>query len=219
MIIDNKQSYGSNPDIKTVWDCILSYTDPSARVGRMDVVTGFFSIAALHLLYQELSEINSYRMVLGDIHDMKRDEDFLKKAVNLLQGDSNLENGFQLSYYAKNAVTFLKRETVKIVFGQDGIVPHRRALCPVGDQKRVAVARCAQLRGGDIGRPKGKGPEQQGVFHPAEAKPVTVVIEEIERRAGEEWKNDAKKLYSVMMELSRGYQRRLGVELIWKHTD
>ena len=54
MIIDNKQSYGSNPDIKTVWDCILSYTDPSARVGRMDVVTGFFSIAALHLLYQEL---------------------------------------------------------------------------------------------------------------------------------------------------------------------
>ena len=39
MIIDNKQSYGSNPDVKTVWDCILSYTDPSARVGRMDVVT------------------------------------------------------------------------------------------------------------------------------------------------------------------------------------
>ena len=114
MIIDNKQSYGSNPDIKTVWDCILSYTDPSARVGRMDVVTGFFSIAALHLLYQELSENNSYRMVLGDIHDMKRDEDFLKKAVNLLQGDSDLENGFQLSYYAKNAVAFLKREAVKI---------------------------------------------------------------------------------------------------------
>ena len=76
MIIDNKQSYGSNPDVKTVWDCILSYTDPSARVGRMDVVTGFFSIAALHLLYQELSESNSYRIVLGDIHDMKRDEDF-----------------------------------------------------------------------------------------------------------------------------------------------
>lgn len=78
MIIDNKQSYGSNPDVKTVWDCILSYTDPSARVGRMDVVTGFFSIAALHLLYQELSENNSYRMVLGDIHDMKRDEDVAK---------------------------------------------------------------------------------------------------------------------------------------------
>lgn len=39
MIIDNKRSYGSNPDVKTVWDCILPYTDPSARVGRMDVVT------------------------------------------------------------------------------------------------------------------------------------------------------------------------------------
>jgi len=81
MIIDNKQSYGSNPDVKTVWDCILSYTDPSERVGRMDVVTGFFSIAALHLLYQELSESNSYRIVLGDIHDMKRDEDFKLSSV------------------------------------------------------------------------------------------------------------------------------------------
>ena len=67
MIIDNKQNYSSNPNIKTVWDCLSSYTDPSAgRVGRMDIVTGYFSIAALHILYQELSEKNSYRIVLGD---------------------------------------------------------------------------------------------------------------------------------------------------------
>ena len=109
MIIDNKQNYSSNPNIKTVWDCLASYTDPSTgRVGRMDIVTGYFSIAALHILYQELSEKNSYRIVLGDIHDMTRDEDFLKKAVNLLQGDSEFENAFQLSYHARNAVAFLK---------------------------------------------------------------------------------------------------------------
>ncbi len=67
---------------------------------------------------------------------------------------------------------------------------------------------------GEIARVKHA--EGQAVFDPQREK---VKIEEIERLAGEEWKNDAKKLYSVMMELSRGYQRRLGVELIWKHTD
>jgi hypothetical protein len=38
---------------------------------------------------------------------MARDEDFLKKAVDLLQGDSALESAFQLSTYAKNAIAFL----------------------------------------------------------------------------------------------------------------
>ena len=114
MIIDNKQSYGSSPNIKTVWDTLLTYTDPTGRFGQLDIVTGFFSIAALHLLYQELSEKNTYRIVLGDLLDMRRDNDFLKKAVDLLQGDSDLENAFQLSYFARNAVAFLKRETVHI---------------------------------------------------------------------------------------------------------
>lgn len=115
MIIDNKQSYGSNKNIKTVWDCISDYSNPGkGREGKMDIVTGFFSVAALHILYTTLSKDNKYRIVLGDIHDMARDEDFLKKAVNLLQGDSALESAFQLSTYANNAIAFLKRETVEV---------------------------------------------------------------------------------------------------------
>ena len=115
MILDNKQIYGSNDKIKSVWDCILDYSNPNkGRVGKMDIVTGFFSIAALHVLYTELSKNNKYRIVLGDIHDMARDEDFLKRAVNLLQGDGNLESAFQLSSYAKNAVDFLKRNSVEV---------------------------------------------------------------------------------------------------------
>ena len=115
MIIDNKQSYGSNMNIKTVWDCIFDYSNPGkGREGTMDIVTGFFSIAALHILHTALSKDNKYRIVLGDIHDMARDEDFLKKAVNLLQGDSALESAFQLSTYAKNAIAFLKRKTVEV---------------------------------------------------------------------------------------------------------
>lgn len=115
MIIDNKQSYGSNENIKTVWDCISDYSNPGkGREGKMDIVTGFFSVAALHILYTTLSKDNKYRIVLGDIHDMARDEDFLKKAVNLLQGDSALESAFHLSTYANNAIAFLRRKTVEV---------------------------------------------------------------------------------------------------------
>ena len=115
MIIDNKQVYGSNENIKTVWDCIFDYSNPGqGREGKMDIVTGFFSIAALHILHTALSGNNKYRIVLGDIHDMARDEDFLKKAVNLLQGESNFESAFQLSTYAQNAIAFLRRSTVEV---------------------------------------------------------------------------------------------------------
>ena len=115
MLIDNKQSYGSNDSIKTVWDCISDYSSlDKGRVGKMDIVTGFFSLAALHILYEKLSRDNKYRIILGDIHDMTRDEDFLKRAINLLQGDSALEEAFQLSSYAKNALAFLRQTTVEV---------------------------------------------------------------------------------------------------------
>lgn len=115
MLIDNKQSYGSNDSIKTVWDCISDYSNlEKGRVGKMDIVTGFFSLAALHILYEELSRDNKYRIVLGDIHDMTRDEDFLKRAIDLLQGDGALETAFQLSNYAKNALAFLRQTTVEV---------------------------------------------------------------------------------------------------------
>ena len=61
-----------------------------------------------------------------------------------------------------------------------------------------------------------KQAEGKAVFDPQREKEK---IAEIERLAGEEWRADAKKLYTVLMELSRAYQRRLGVELVWKHSD
>ena len=55
MIIDNKQIYGHNQEIRTVWDCIYEYSNPQkGRVGKLDIVTGFFSVAALHKLYSEI---------------------------------------------------------------------------------------------------------------------------------------------------------------------
>ena len=61
-----------------------------------------------------------------------------------------------------------------------------------------------------------KQADGKAVFDPQREKEK---IEMIERQAGEEWQKDAKQLYSLMMELSRGYQRRLGVDLVWMHTD
>lgn len=115
MIIDNKENYGSNNGITTVWDYIHDYTNPANdRIGKLDIVTGFFSVAALSILYKELSPENKYRIVLGDISDIARDEGFIGKVIDLLQGDSSIENAVHLSDYAKNAVEFLKRETVKV---------------------------------------------------------------------------------------------------------
>lgn len=115
MIIDNKNSYGSNNALETVWDCIADYSNPKkGRNGKMDIVTGFFSLAALHVLYTELSHENKYRIVLGDIYEMTRDEDFLKRAIDLLQGESAIENAFQLSDYAQKALAFLKQSTVEV---------------------------------------------------------------------------------------------------------
>ena len=88
MIIDNKKSYGSNENIKTVWDCISDYSNPGkGREGKMDIVTGFFSVAALHILYTTLSKDNKYRIVLGDIHDMALGEYLPKLGIKVIWDD------------------------------------------------------------------------------------------------------------------------------------
>ena len=49
----------------------------------------------------------------------------------------------------------------------------------------------------------------KAVFDPEREKEK---IAEIRRLAGDEWKDDADRLYSLIMELSREHQRRLGAE-------
>ena len=117
MLIDNRDDYarlggGAGGGMTAVADFIRKYTGlESGREGALDIVTGYFTIAGLNLLYKELSPNNAYRMVLSELAG---DDDFMSRVIDLLQGDSGIESSLNLSEAAKNAVAFLKRETVAV---------------------------------------------------------------------------------------------------------
>ena len=112
MLIDNRDSAGRPGETKTVADFIRKYTNPAlGRVGALDIVTGYFTIAGLDLLYRELSPQNTYRLVLSELAD---DDAFLSRAIDLLRGDAGIEASLKLSAAAKNAVAFLERATVEV---------------------------------------------------------------------------------------------------------
>ena len=72
MLIDNKFNYESvedNPqNIKSVWNFIRHYADKDKNLhGRLDIVTGFFSIAGLDILHREMSPENHYRLILAEL--------------------------------------------------------------------------------------------------------------------------------------------------------
>lgn len=117
MLLDNKIDYSAVGDllgtgVKTVLDFIRKYTSlESGRKGDLDIVTGFFTIAGLDLLYRELAPENKYRLVLSELAG---DDDFMSRVINLLHGDLGIEATLKLSKAAQNAVAFLKRETVEV---------------------------------------------------------------------------------------------------------
>lgn len=117
MLLDNKIDYSAIGDlsgngVKTVLDFIRKYTSlESGRKGDLDIVTGFFTIAGLDLLYRELAPENKYHLVLSELAG---DDDFMSRVINLLHGDLGIEATLKLSQAAKNAIAFLKRETVEV---------------------------------------------------------------------------------------------------------
>ena len=117
MLIDNKFDYDAlagdtSSGITSVVDFIRKNTDPnSGRQGKLDLVTGYFTIAGLDLLNKELHKDNEYRLVLSELTS---DEDFMSRVIDLLQGDAGIDAALNLSSAAKGAIEFLKRETVKV---------------------------------------------------------------------------------------------------------
>lgn len=114
MIIDNKttKNPGKVNEVTSVWDFIKYYANYQENVaGNFDIVTGFFSIAGLSVLYKELSPNIKYNIVLAE---MMSDDDFLDRVIDLLQENSSIENALRLSEYAQNALNFLKRESVEV---------------------------------------------------------------------------------------------------------
>ena len=101
MILDNKNNN------KKVYEWLNEYTEE----GKMDVVTGYFTIGALAYFSQQVNKkIKNFRFVLGDIVNIDHLED---RTIDLLNENITVEAALQLSKVAQEAVNFLKQEKVE----------------------------------------------------------------------------------------------------------
>jgi len=100
MLLDNE-----NSNLK-VYEWIDKYT----KEGKLDAVTGYFTIGALAWLSQRTNDkIEEYRFVLGDI--ITRDE-LRERTLNLLNENITVEAAMRLSTLAREAVDFLNQDKV-----------------------------------------------------------------------------------------------------------
>lgn len=114
MLIDNKVDRYPNDGlgIKTVWDFINKFSGrESGQTGKLDIVTGYFTIRALSQLYRELPEEDEFRIVSSE---MVREEKQLEDIKDLLNGDFSIDSQLQLDQYAQEAKAFLERNSVQI---------------------------------------------------------------------------------------------------------
>ncbi|MFH1672910.1 MAG: helicase-related protein [Pseudomonadota bacterium] len=102
MILDNK-----NKNLK-VHEWIAKYT----KEGKLSLVTGYFTIGALAYISAKINEkVNEFRFVLGDI---VHTENIKIRTIDLLNDNITVEAALKLSSLAKEAVSFLKQEKVKV---------------------------------------------------------------------------------------------------------
>jgi len=100
MILDNE-----NDNVK-VHEWISSYTD----AGKLDIVTGYFTIGALAWLSKSVNDkISHFRLVLGDIVNVDT-ADF--RPLDLLNEDISIQASLKLSALSQEAVDFLKQDKV-----------------------------------------------------------------------------------------------------------
>lgn len=100
MLLDNENSTNK------VHEWIARYTEE----GKLDVVTGYFTIGALAYLSKTTNnKIDQYRFILGDIVNIDEVKD---RALDLLNEDITIEAALKLSSISREAVEFLKQDKV-----------------------------------------------------------------------------------------------------------
>lgn len=98
MILDNE-----NDNLK-VHEWISQYTDD----GKLDIVTGYFTIGALAWLSKAVNDkISEFRLVLGDIVSIDSEDN---RPLDLLNENISIEASLKLSSLAQEAVKFLKQD-------------------------------------------------------------------------------------------------------------
>ena len=100
MILDNE-----NENLK-VHEWISSYTEQ----GKLDIVTGYFTIGALAWLSKNVNDkISDFRLVLGDIVNVDSTDN---RPLDLLNENISIEASLKLSSLSREAVNFLKQDKV-----------------------------------------------------------------------------------------------------------
>lgn len=100
MILDNEN------ENKKVHEWIFQYTE----AGKLDIVTGYFTIGALAFLSRQVNEkISDFRLVLGDIVNVDIEDN---RPLDLLNENISIEASLKLSSVAQEAVNFLKQNKV-----------------------------------------------------------------------------------------------------------
>jgi ERCC4-related helicase len=100
MLLDNE-----NENLK-VHEWISSYTEQ----GKLDIVTGYFTIGALAWLSKNVNDkISDFRLVLGDIVNV---DSIDNRPLDLLNENISIEASLKLSSLSKEAVNFLKQDKV-----------------------------------------------------------------------------------------------------------
>jgi ERCC4-related helicase len=101
MLLDNE-----NENLK-VHEWISLYTEK----GKLDIVTGYFTIAALAWLSKQVNDkISEFRLVLGDIVNKDTENN---RPLDLLNENITVEASLNLSSLSQEAVRFLKQDKVK----------------------------------------------------------------------------------------------------------
>lgn len=119
MLIDNKKDRypGDGFNIKTVWDFIREFAGKdianpgNTPHGKLDIVTGYFTIRALSVLYHEIPEDDNFRIVSSEMVGKDADSDNI---INILNGDQSIKQNINISSCARDAKAFLERNTVQI---------------------------------------------------------------------------------------------------------
>jgi len=103
MIIDNEKN---KPEQLKLHEWISQFS----TTGRMDIVTGYFTVGALAWLSKTVNDkISEYRFVLGDI---VQSEVLNDRTLDLLNENISIEGALKLNKLAKEAIEFLKQDKV-----------------------------------------------------------------------------------------------------------
>lgn len=107
MLIDNK-----NELTEGLETTIYKYLDNNIlKDGKLDFVTGYFTISALSKLYDKIKPQTHYRIVLGDLFSVKPTR---RNIVDIINQKHEVNDVFSLKDDCEKAVSFLKQDNVEV---------------------------------------------------------------------------------------------------------